>query len=184
MLIHFSDELKTVLCYAADEAMRTGRYGIGTDHLMRAGLRHSANEACRALEDAGIDLKDFKHTIDRQVFSEKPIPYSDMDRIALTKRAQAAIGLAVYESLRGDKAEVRPQHLLLSILRDEQSASSTYLKEHGLTAEKLRTVLADRKALESGASPRSISPEETLSVLGEQLYRLALENRDMTSYPS
>lgn len=184
MLIHFSDELKTTLTYAADEAMRTGRYGIGTDHLMLAILRHSGNEACRALEECGIDLKEFKRTIDEHVFSEKPIPYSDIDRIILTRRAQAAIGLAVYESLRGDKAEVRPQHLLLAICRDKQSAGNTYLKEHGTTAEKLRTVLAGHNALETEAPPRSISPEETLSVLGEQLYRLALENRDMTSYPS
>ena len=34
MQIRISEELNTILLYARDEAMRTGSYAIGADHLM------------------------------------------------------------------------------------------------------------------------------------------------------
>ena len=45
MEIKFSPELLCILNYARDEAMRTGSYGIGPDHLFLGIIRHVENPA-------------------------------------------------------------------------------------------------------------------------------------------
>ena len=49
MEIKISDELNTIIGYAREEALRTGSYGIGPDHLFLGIIRHADNDACRTL---------------------------------------------------------------------------------------------------------------------------------------
>jgi len=49
MEIRISDELNDIIRYARDEAMRTGSYGIGPDHLFLGVLRHGDNAAFRTV---------------------------------------------------------------------------------------------------------------------------------------
>ena len=49
MKMRIAEELNDIVKYAREEAMRTGSYGIGVDHLMLGLLRHAENNACRAL---------------------------------------------------------------------------------------------------------------------------------------
>ena len=49
MEIKVSEELNFIIRYAGDEAMRTGYYAIGHDHLFLGIIRHGDNDACRVL---------------------------------------------------------------------------------------------------------------------------------------
>ena len=49
MEIKVSDELNGIINYSRDEAMRTGSYGIGPDHLFLGIIRHEDNNAFRAM---------------------------------------------------------------------------------------------------------------------------------------
>ena len=55
MEIKISDQLNGIIKYAREEAMRTGSYGIGPDHLFLGLIRHEDNTAFRALRDLGLD---------------------------------------------------------------------------------------------------------------------------------
>ena len=76
MEIRFSQEMLTILGYARDEAMRTGSYGIGADHVMLALIRHRDNDACRALDACGVEVDLLKRDIDERVLS-----HTDGERI-------------------------------------------------------------------------------------------------------
>ena len=76
MEMHVSDELNRILNYAREEAMRTGAYEIGTDHLLLGLLRAGDNSACSALTALGIDLADFKLFVESQIFKRQSVPYS------------------------------------------------------------------------------------------------------------
>ena len=43
MEIRISEELNSIINYAREEAMRTGSYGIGPDHLFLGIIRHGDN---------------------------------------------------------------------------------------------------------------------------------------------
>jgi len=74
MQIRISEELNTILLYARDEAMRTGSYAIGADHLMLGILRHADNAACLLLKEMEVDLTAFKRYIDSCLFRDHSVP--------------------------------------------------------------------------------------------------------------
>lgn len=172
MNILLSDEFKAILSCARDEAMRTGHYGIGADHLMLAILRHRDNGACRILEEAGISPEDFKSGIDGAIFRDKSIPYYDGEKIRPTPAAAAVVSIAAYESLRSGKGMVFSTHLLLAISRAEGSASRSYLTGRSLGYTALRRLLADKGMLEESGRGDTVKMKEVAAALGEQLGRL------------
>ena len=172
MNLNLSDEFKTVISYARDEAMRTGHYGIGADHLMLAILRQRDNSACALLAAQGIDPEEFKLYIDRRIFRDKAIPYYDSDRVRPTRTAAGVISLAAYESLRSGQDSIGAAHLLLAICRAEDSASRAFLAERGLSYNALRALMSEKGMLspvKEGSQPRM---EDIAAALGEQLGRL------------
>ncbi len=184
MNINLSDEFKTIISYARDEAMRTGHYGIGADHLMLAILRQSGNSACKLLGGQGLDLEDFKLSIDRVIFRDKAIPYFDSDRVRPTRSAAGVISLAAYESLRSGQDAIYATHLLLAVSRAEDSASRTYLTEHGLGYSALRERLTESGLLAAEPSGTQPGMEEIAAALGEQLGRLFSESGSKINYLS
>ena len=59
MEIKISDELNNIIRYAREEAMRTGSYGIGPDHLFLGMMRQGDNEACKVLINMGVDIDEW-----------------------------------------------------------------------------------------------------------------------------
>ena len=53
MEIRISEELNSIINYAREEAMRTGSYGIGPDHLFLGIIRHGDPPACPPLRGLG-----------------------------------------------------------------------------------------------------------------------------------
>ena len=184
MNINLSDEFRAIISCARDEAMRTGHYGIGADHLMLAILRQRNCPACALLREQGLNLEEFKLHIDRQIFRDRAIPYYDSERVRPTRTAAGVISLAAYESLRGGQNAISAAHLLLAISRAEDSASRAYLAEHGLGYNALKALLSENGLLSptgGGAQPKM---EDIAAALGEQLSRLFSESGSGTNYLS
>ena len=172
MEISVSQELGAIIGYARDEAMRTGHYGIGPDHLALGMLRHGENEACRSLPSLGIDASVFKNILDGKLFRETAIPYSDEDRIRLTRRGLQTLNLSVYESIKWKQSSASAEHLLIALLMSEGSVSSGFLKASGLSYDSLTHALEARGLL--GAVPDPVLPkaEEIASALEAELRRV------------
>ena len=95
MEMRISDELNLIVRYAREEAMRTGSYGIGIDHLTLGILRHADNDACRTLRGLGADPEEMKQFIDMHIFRQGSIPYSDADQVVLSRSAQSLLNLTI-----------------------------------------------------------------------------------------
>ena len=130
MEIKFSDELNAVLSYSREEAMRTGSYGIGPDHMLLGILRHEANSACRILEDCGVELSRLKSFIDNRIITNEQIPFSDLERVGLSRTGQNMLSLMLLETRRSECVEAFPVHLLLAILRVEAGYGASLLRAH------------------------------------------------------
>lgn len=169
MKIKFSRELDSAVGYARDEAMRTGSYGIGADHLILGILRHGDNGACRCLESAGIRPAALKEAVDNAVFHEKSIPYNDIDRVGLTRVARSIISAAAFEALRRGQHEVLCAHLLLAIVRVPGTACGAFLAASGAGYESLSEILrASLPSAEESAAPLP-RLEEIAGAIGEQI---------------
>lgn len=132
MDIKISDELNGIINYAREEAMRTGSYGIGPDHLFLGIIRHGDNNACKALQGLGTDTGSLKSFIDSRIFTNENVPYSQMDHITFSRSAQNVLSLTIYEATKLKSQEACSQHLLLALCRTSGSYGQAFLRSTGI----------------------------------------------------
>lgn len=161
MQISFSSEVDRIAGYARDEAMRTGWYGIGIDHLFLGILRHSDNDVCNLLRGLEVDLAEVKEYIDSSIMRERPVPYNDFDKVRLTRCTQNIMSLAVYEALKYGSKEVLATHLLLAMIRNEESRCRTYLGDFNYNYDTLGAMMAEQDMLGVPSEPRPVGKMET-----------------------
>lgn len=147
MEIRISDELNDIIRYARDEAMRTGSYGIGPDHLFLGGLRHGDNAAFRTVTGLGIDADNFKRFIDSHIFTNEPIPYAESDKISFTRYAQNVLSITVLEASKQGVTEANSLHLLLALCRTTENYGQAYLRQHGVDYGRLLSYMRDEGML-------------------------------------
>ena len=133
MELSISEELNLIVKYAREEAMRTGSYGIGTDHLMLGILRHGENGACKVLRSLGVSDADVKNYLDSRIFRQGPIPYSEMEQVVLARSAQSTLNLTLLEATRFRHSEADSLHLLLAISHTGENHTQELLRNLGIT---------------------------------------------------
>ena len=137
MQIQISDQLNGIIKYAREEAMRTGSYGIGPDHLFLGIIRHEENSAFETLRGLGVEPAELKSFIDGRIFTNETIPYSEIDHINFSRQAQNVLSITVMEATRLKSQEAAPHHLLLALCRTTDSYGQAYLRARGVDYGKM-----------------------------------------------
>jgi len=137
MQIQISDQLNGIIKYAREEAMRTGSYGIGPDHLFLGIIRHEENSAFTTLRGLGVEPAELKAFIDGRIFTNETIPYSEIDHINFSRQAQNVLSITVMEATRLKSPEAAPHHLLLALCRTTDSYGQAYLRARGVDYGKM-----------------------------------------------
>ena len=152
MEIKISDELNSIIRYAREEAMRTGSYGIGPDHLFLGMMRQADNDACKVLSALGVDADAFKRFIDSHIFTNESIPYSEADKISFSRYAQNVLSITVMEASKMNSAEANSLHLLLALCRTTENYGQAYLRQHGVDYGRLLAHIRDEGLLGQAGS--------------------------------
>ena len=132
MEIRISPELNSIINYARDEAMRTGSYGIAPDHLFLAIIRHGDNTALDVLKGLDADTDELKQFIDRKIFTNEHIPYSEIEQVTFSRGAHNTLSFMMLEAARMKSGEASSEHLLLALLRGNGGYGLTYLRDIGI----------------------------------------------------
>jgi ATP-dependent Clp protease ATP-binding subunit ClpA len=133
---HFNDRAKRTLALAQDEAIRFNHNYIAPEHLLLALIREGEGVAGRVLNGLGIALTTVRGEVER-IIGRGQSP-SAPSEITLTSRTKKVIELAIEESERLGHHDVRTEHLLLGLVRDDTSIACEILKSQGATPEKIR----------------------------------------------
>ncbi len=160
MQLQVSEDLNQVIKYAREEAMRTGSYGIGPDHLFLGIIRQEENAAFRSLQSLGIEPADLKTFIDQRIFTGETLPYEQLDHIAFSRQAQNVLSITVMEASRLKSALAQPQHLLLALCRTTESYGQVYLRSHGIDYGRLLAYMEDEGLLRPKESSREQQPSQ------------------------
>ena len=167
MEIKISDELNSIIRYAREEAMRTGSYGIGPDHLFLGMMRQGDNDACKVMAALGIDIDAFKRFIDSHIFTNESIPYSEADKISFSRYAQNVLSITVMEASKMNSEEATSLHLLLALCRTTENYGQAYLRQHGVDYGRLLAHMRDEGLLgqarqkdQQGAAPQGDQESE------------------------
>ena len=156
MQLQVSEDLNLVIKYAREEAMRTGSYGIGPDHLFLGIIRHEENAAFRTLQSLGVEPADLKTFIDQRIVTGETLPYEQLDHIAFSRQSQNVLSITVMEASRLKSPLAQPQHLLLALCRTTESYGQVYLRNHGIDYGRLLAFMEDEGLLR----PKQEEPRE------------------------
>ena len=157
MQLQITEDLNAILKYAREEAMRTGSYGIGPDHLFLGIIRHEENSAFRTLQSLGVEPADLKTFIDQRIFTNETIPFEQLDNINFSRQAQNVLSITVMEASRLKSPAAAPEHLLLALCRTTESYGQVYLRSHGIDYGRLLAFMEDEGMLRPKEEP---SPEQ------------------------
>ena len=172
MEIKISDELNGIIRYAREEAMRTGSYGIGPDHLFLGMMRQADNEACKVLVGLGVDINEFKRFIDSHIFTNESIPYSESDKISFSRYAQNVLSITVMEASKMNASEATSLHLMLALCRTTENYGQAYLRQHGVDYGRLLAYMRDEGLLNYSSKqqeePKSEESDDPTEEGGQQ----------------
>ncbi|MCK4852694.1 MAG: ATP-dependent Clp protease ATP-binding subunit [Bacteroidales bacterium] len=141
----FSQRIKDVLSYSKEEAIRLGNAHISTEHLFLGILRDGEGLAIDILILMGAELYDLRRSVEELIRPESAIKISDTDNIPLLKSAEKVLKLVYLEAKSCQDDTIDTGHLLLAIMKDENSIATQVLKEHNIDYDSVRLELESTK---------------------------------------
>ena len=136
MFERYTEPARRALFFARYEATQLGSDVIAPEHLLLGVVRESSDTAGRILSEAGLTLETLRDEITRGQSATRSVPASV--EIAFNSAAKRVLTSAAEEADRLLHADIGPEHLLLGILGEEQSAAARVLTGHGLSLPAVR----------------------------------------------
>jgi ATP-dependent Clp protease ATP-binding subunit ClpC len=149
---NFSDRLQDVIRLSREEALRLGHDYIGTEHLLLGIIREGQGVAVRILRNLDSDLLKLKKAIEDTVRTSGGT--LTIGNIPLTKQAEKVLKITQIESKIYKADVIGTEHLLLSLLRDEDNIATQILHQFNVTYDSAR---AELNAMLSSKSPKDAS---------------------------
>ncbi len=148
-----------------EEAGRLRNAVVGIEHILLGMLRDSGSNVSTMMHYLGVDPQDIKTDIDKELFSEgKYIPENDL---SIDKNVERLLRLSVLESINLNSRNTDTEHLLLAILKTDETLASRVLKEHSLDYEKVYNHLKGSSVVSNEAQQSSQSPQMGAGFTGE-----------------
>ncbi|HXB11598.1 MAG TPA: Clp protease N-terminal domain-containing protein, partial [Bacteroidia bacterium] len=133
----FSPRVKDVISYSREEALRLGHDYIGTEHLLLGIIREGEGVAMQLLKSLGIDVLELRKAIeDFAPATSKKINH--LANIPLVKQAEKALKITYLEAKFFKSSVIGTEHLLLAILKDEDSVAAKALNNFNISYDTIR----------------------------------------------
>ncbi|MEE4116377.1 MAG: ATP-dependent Clp protease ATP-binding subunit [Marinilabiliaceae bacterium] len=134
----FSQKVKDILTYSKEEAIRLGNTHISPEHLFLGILREGEGFAVDILMNQGVDLVMLKGSVEKSIRVEEPSIANDNDILPLLKSTERVLKLVHLEARALKSDVIDTEHLLLAILKEENSFVTRYLSELNIDYQTVR----------------------------------------------
>lgn len=128
----FSPQVKDVISFSREEALRLGHDYIGTEHLLLGLIREGDGMAIKILRSLGVDTGKLRRSIEDAVRGTSSVTVN-LGNIPLTKQAEKVLKITYLEAKIFKSDLIGTEHLLLSVLRDDDNIASQILLQYGVT---------------------------------------------------
>ena len=130
----FSPQVKDVISFSREEALRLGHDYIGAEHLLLGLIREGDGMAIKILKSLGVDTSKLRRSIEEAVRGTSSVTVN-LGNIPLTKQAEKVLKITYLEAKIFKSDLIGTEHLLLSILRDDDNIASQILLQYSITYE-------------------------------------------------
>jgi len=158
----FSPRVKDVITYSREEALRLGHNYIGVEHLLLGIIREGEGTAVRMLEGLNVDLQKLRKVLEGSI---RPTAGASVGagNIPLVKQAEKILKITYLEAKIFKSSLIGTEHLLLSILKDEDNVATKALSafniDYDVAKEEYESMIQGEGATEAPSSPRAESTD-------------------------
>ena len=181
---NFSNRVQDVIRLSREEALRLGHDYIGTEHLLLGVIREGEGIAVKILRNLGVDLYKLKKAIEDTVRTSGGT--LTIGNIPLTKQAEKVLKITYLEAKLYKSDVIGTEHLLLSLLRDDDNIAAQILHQFNIHYDVVRGELDNIISGKPSTPPHAQSaaekkPEKSktpvLDNFGHDLTKLAAEDK-------
>ena len=156
----FSPQVKEIISFSREEALRLGNDFIGTEHLLLGLIREGENTAIRILKSFNVDIYELRKEIELAVKDKTGKNIANINSLPLTKQAEKVIRVTVLEAKALKSATVETEHLMLSILKNKENVATQILNQFDVDYDLFRQELGIVKSNEPRAEFSDEGDEE------------------------
>lgn len=156
---NFSSKVRDVIQFSREEALRLGHDYIGTEHLILGIVRLGEGVAVKILKNLNCDLYKLKKTVEDTVRGTGGSV--TVGNIPLTKQAEKVLRITYLEAKLYKSDTIGTEHLLLSLLRDDENIAAQILQQFSISydsvREELDLIISGKSNDEDQQDARSVS---------------------------
>ena len=138
---NFSAQVKEIISFSREEALRLGNDFIGTEHLLLGLIRDGENIAIKVLKQLNVDLYELRKEVELAVKDKTGKNIANINSLPLTKQAEKVIRVTVLEAKALKSPLVETEHLLLSILKNKENIATQILNQFDVDYDIFRNEL-------------------------------------------
>lgn len=155
---NFSAQVKEIISFSREEALRLGNDFIGTEHLLLGLIRDGDNTAIKVLKQLNIDLYELRKEVELAVKDKTGKNIANINSLPLTKQAEKVIRVTVLEAKALKSPLVETEHLMLSILKNKENIATQILNQFDIDYDLFRNEIG--MVGTTNPPPRSEFPDD------------------------
>lgn len=161
----FSNRVKEVISLSREEALRLGHDYIGTEHLLLGMIREGEGVAVSILKKLGVPLDELRNSVERAVKGTANHNVKNLANIPLTRQSEKVLKITYLEAKIFKSQLIGTEHLLLSILRDEDNIATQILQKFDTSYDAVKEILEFQTDQTPRAGAEADDPDEDSSKL-------------------
>lgn len=135
---NFSTQVKEIISFSREEALRLGNDFIGTEHLLLGLIREGDNTAIKILKGFNVDIFELKKEIELAIKDKTGKNIANINSLPLTRQAEKVIRVTVLEAKSLKSNLVETEHLMLSILKNKENIATQILNQFDIDYDVFR----------------------------------------------
>ncbi len=157
---NFSIKVKDVITYSKEEALRLGHDYIGVEHLLLGIIREGNGLAIKILKSLGVDVKILRSMLESATKSGEIASNNFMSNIPLIKQAEKVLKITYLEAKMFKNNIIGTEHLLLSILKEENSVATKVLGQLNISYNDVKEEIMILNLVEEDQTPKAEFPSD------------------------
>ncbi len=176
----FTERAQDATQRALEIIQRYGHTQIDTEHIMLALLEQPEGVIPQILEALSVDAEALRRRLDEDLRTSPraaSIYGGGAGQVFITPRVNRVIEGAQEEASRLNDEYISTEHIFLSILANRSTPSARFLKEAGVTRERVLEVIREIRGGQRVTDPQAETRYRTLDKYSRDLTRMASEGK-------
>lgn len=157
----FSPQVRNVISYSREEALRLNHNYIGIEHLLLGLIREGEGLAIKVLHSLDVDPVVIRRAVERAVADNSSPLKSPDEKLTINKQAEKVLKITVLEAKQLRNEWVSTEHLFLAILKNPDNVATQILEKHDVNYEIFKSELDYLQNELKGETPRDEDGDAT-----------------------